>query len=668
MIYLSLYFFGTRIFYTFLNQFFMTIKRNILYFTITGIFASLIGAYLVMAHGGHGDDEAANLGWDTSVVLSTGATFTTLQTADATSLSVPTYPGTVLSDNYGSIFPERQGIIGELLINLGDTVKKWQRIAIINAPTNTPEMVSMVAWQRAEIAIAQGELQGAREKFAYITNIVGSPESSFSRAYDIQRKALDIQYEVQKKQLDAKIASQKTQLEARWVVIESSQVASTATIAENTQKQETAKKYLIGKTNEAIAELLTIFYNGDRNNLGINTTSYDKYWWYNAQWWSLGVTDRQRITDIPERFHANMKDIIPSYPLSTEGSTEDLSLMLKKVESAINDANTIFAIISANTDSYTSRKKDLLDLLSGTDGIIILQSQLIELTNGTRSASATASGVFSQANADLIGLEQEMRLLESERDLLEANKKKDYAILSGEQSLSSVDLEKLKIEAKTEQIGAENRVKAFQNALGAIQSTMKISYAVAPFDGVISRKNVSIGQTVDVTTPLFDIAGKSESLDLFVRFEVPVSEYKSIQKWQSIQVSLPGIETESTKAEITRYSSSVNQDTQTISVEASIDTSHLPVGAQVRIVKSGLTGTGYIEVPKTSILEEREESYVYKVLPNNTLKKWKISYEIIREKYIVTEWIKTDTQVVTDIRSREWKDGMDVTKLISSNP
>ena len=37
---------------------------------------------------------------------------------------------------------------------------------------------------------------------------------------------------------------------------------------------------------------------------------------------------------------------------------------------------------------------------------------------------------------------------------------------------------------------------------------MKISYAVAPFDGVISRKNVSIGQTVDVTTPLFDIAGK----------------------------------------------------------------------------------------------------------------------------------------------------------------
>jgi hypothetical protein len=160
-----------------------------------------------------------------------------------------------------------------------------------------------------------------------------------------------------------------------------------------------------------------------------------------------------------------MKNIIPSYPLSTETTTEDLSLMLKKVETAINDANTIFSIISANTDNYAINKKELLNLLSGTDGIIILQSQLIELTNGTRSASAIASGVFSQANADLIGLQQEMKLLESERDLLEANKQKDYATLSGEQSLSSVDLEKLKIEAQSEKIGAENRVKAFQNAL-----------------------------------------------------------------------------------------------------------------------------------------------------------------------------------------------------------
>jgi multidrug efflux pump subunit AcrA (membrane-fusion protein) len=429
----------------------MTIKRNILYFAITGILASLVGSYLVMAHGGHGDEEAENLGWSISVGVATGATFTTLQVTDTNNLSVPTYPWTVLSDNYGSIFPERQGIIWELLVSLGDTVKKWQRVAIINAPMNTPEMISMVAGQRAEIAIAQGELQSAKEKLTYITNVVSSPNSSFRQAYDVQRKALDIQYEVQKKQLDAKITSLRANLEARWVVIESSRQSSSATIAENTQKQETAKKYLIGKTNEAISELLTIFYNGDRNNLGINTTSYVFYWGYNSNWGSLGVGDRQKILDIPERFHKNMQTILPTYPLSTEASTADLSKALSTLETLINDANTIYAIIwPASTSNYTENKQELLSLLSGDNGIIILQSRLIEIEKWTLSANATASWTLSQANADLIGIQQEMKLLESERDLLEANKKKDYATLSGEQSLSSVDLEKLKIEAKAE--------------------------------------------------------------------------------------------------------------------------------------------------------------------------------------------------------------------------
>ena len=111
---------------------------------------------------------------------------------------------------------------------------------------------------------------------------MSNPDSSFLRAYDVKRKALDIQYEVEGKQLNAKITSLRATLEARGVVIDSKKIANSATISENLQKQETAKKFLIGKTNEAISELLTIFYNGDRNGLGINTNSYPFYWGYNT--------------------------------------------------------------------------------------------------------------------------------------------------------------------------------------------------------------------------------------------------------------------------------------------------------------------------------------------------------------------------------------------------
>lgn len=638
-------------------------KNNSIYLALTGIIALISTGYaIVWAHGGHGDEEAENLGWATSTLLSTWATFTTLQITDANNLSVPTYPWTVLSDNYGSIFPERQGIIWSLLVSLGDTVKKWQRVAIVNAPTNTPEIVSLIAQQKAEIAIAQWELQSSKEKLTYITDVVANPNSSFLRAYDVQKKALDIQYEVQKKQLDTKITSLKVTLEARWVVLDSSRIANNATIAENIQKQETAKKFLVGKINEALAELIRIFYDNNIKILRTNSTSFAFYWGLG----SLEVIDRQKMRDIPDKFHKNMQTILPTYPISTETSTEDLNKTLSSLETLINDANFIYAIIWAgSTESYTENKQKLLSLLSWDNGITILQSRLIEIEKWVTSANATASWSISQANADLIVLKQEIVLLESERDLLNINKKKDYARLGGEQSLSSLDLEKLRIEAQAEKIGAENRVKALQNALWAIQNTIRVSYALAPFDGVISRKNVSIGQTVDVTTPLFDIAWKSNDLDLFVRFEVPVTEYGSIKKWQNIQVSLPGIENKSTKAEITRYSSSVNKDTQTISVEALIYTSELPVGTQVRIVKSWLTGTGYIEIPKTSIIEEWDDAYVYKVLPTNTLKKWRVSYEVIGEKYIATEWLNADTKIVTDAQNKDWKDGMDVSMLLS---
>ncbi len=173
-----------------------------------------------------------------------------------------------------------------------------------------------------------------------------------------------------------------------------------------------------------------------------------------------------------------------------------------------------------------------------------MESKLIELKSGTKSVSATASGVYSQASADLIGLEQEMKLLESERSLLEANKEKDIAALAGDQAITQIDLEKIKIEAESTKIGAESRLNAEKSALSAIQNTVRTSYAIAPFDGVISRKNIVIGQSIDVTTPLFDIAGEKSGDNIFVRFEVPVSDYASIAVNQSIQMSLPGLESE----------------------------------------------------------------------------------------------------------------------------
>ncbi len=261
-----------------------------------------------------------------------------------------------------------------------------------------------------------------------------------------------------------------------------------------------------------------------------------------------------------------------------------------------------------------------------------------------------------------------MKLLESERSLLDANKKKDIASLDGDRAITQIDLEKIRIDAESTKIWAESRLSGERSALSAIANTVRTSYAIAPFDGIISRKNIVIGQTIDVTTPLFDIAWASSAKSVFVRFEVPVSDYACISKGQSLQISLPGLDSEKTLGSIARFSSSVNKDTQTISVEANFDNAHYPIGTQVRVIKTGLSGISFIEIPKTAIITENGEFFIYKVIGGSTLKKWKISRETIWEKIVATEWLKSWDMIVTNAWASEWKDGMDVTKLISSHP
>jgi hypothetical protein len=100
-------------------------------------------------------------------------------------------------------------------------------------------------------------------------------------------------------------------------------------------------------------------------------------------------------------------------------------------------------------------------------------------------------------------------------------------------------------------------------------------------------------------------------------------------------------------------------------VEATFDSSHFPIGTQVRVIKTGLSGTSFVEIPKTAIITENNESFVYKVIWGKTLKKWKMSREIIGEKTVATEWLKSGDMIVSDAAKSEWKDGMDVSKMIN---
>lgn len=180
----------------------------------------------------------------------------------------------------------------------------------------------------------------------------------------------------------------------------------------------------------------------------------------------------------------------------------------------------------------------------------------------------------SQAEADIVSLDQQVILLGKEFDQLDAEKQKDLATATGDQFVQSLDLQKMLNEAERDSITADAEVLGNQRALVAVTTLSTQIPVFAPFNGIISRKNVTVGQAIQGNTPIYDIVGDSKDGETFIKSEIPVGDLYKIGLGKSITVTLPGASEKST-ATIKRIAKSVNQVSQTLSFE-SIFSENLP--------------------------------------------------------------------------------------------
>lgn len=173
----------------------------------------------------------------------------------------------------------------------------------------------------------------------------------------------------------------------------------------------------------------------------------------------------------------------------------------------------------------------------------------------------------SQAEADIVSLDQQVILLQKEFDQLDAEKQKDLATATGDQFVQSLDLQKMLNEAERDAITADAEVLGNQRALSAVTTLSTQIPVFAPFNGIISRKNVTVGQAIQGNTPIYDIVGDSKDGAVFIKSEIPVSDLYKIAIDKSITISLPG-DGEKSTAVVKRIAKSVNQETQTLSFES----------------------------------------------------------------------------------------------------
>ncbi len=144
---------------------------------------------------------------------------------------------------------------------------------------------------------------------------------------------------------------------------------------------------------------------------------------------------------------------------------------------------------------------------------------------------------------------------------------------------AGVDVAKSNIQAQKAQIARLERLQSYERV-------------VAPFDGVITQRNIDIGSLVaaDATsgTPLFAIAH-----DNVLRVQVHVPQDVALQLKPGMEATLdvPEIPGRSFKGKVARTANSLDPNTRTLLIEADIDNPD-------RTLSPGLYGTVHFMVPR----------------------------------------------------------------------
>lgn len=628
---------------------------------VTFMFTCILTGFFIMGqaragewhdHGGWAEAESLGSNW--SQLLN--EQFTNPKIVNIDSVSNQSYAGIIMSDEYGSIFSSREGIVTKLHVNLWDTVKKWQTVATISTMSNSPEIIALLAEKRADIAISQWQLNAARNVSDYLQSQLWWSGNATENVYTQKQTAIDISIDTQRQQLQTKINSLKAQINAKKQFVEANKISSQSTIWLNEEKQRTAEKELQGSIQYAITTMGRIFAKSE-----INYQWFEKEFNRNIYRWARSMTQRSVFIEL-------MSQVLKQYSNRNNMWTQDKFELAQLTEKAVKWWIDLIWLSTAHSEYSAEQMSSDLDSLIKTYSdkdiwLATILSKYKELQKELIWSNAIASGGIIQANAELAWLDQEILLLGKEIELLEAEKKKSIAELNSDHSLRVFDLQKMIIESQAEIVKSEAVLQANQNAIWAIQSTVKSTLVTAPFAWTISRKNIVVWQSVETSTPIFDIVWLNSISDSFVRFEVPVAEFKKIKIWNPLVISLPWSE-DIIAANISRVAQSVNQNNQTITVEGSLqsDWTTLPLGTNVRVSGQWFSGENVVWVPNSAVLAQEDGSViVYKVLPNQTLKKRKVTVvSQDSEMSYIQWWLKAEDTITLHADDEQRSEGKKV--------
>ena len=203
----------------------------------------------------------------------------------------------------------------------------------------------------------------------------------------------------------------------------------------------------------------------------------------------------------------------------------------------------------------------------------------------------------SQAKAARDQTASTVSLAQSTVDRWDALRKKDV--------VSQQDLD----ERRAGLVQARANLAAADANLQRLQQLEAFKHVTAPFAGVITKRNIDVGDLIDTSgKPLF-LLSQTDPLRVYV--SVPQSYANLVKTGQTVVVTQAELQNQPFKGQVTRTSASIDASTRTMQVEVSLsnkDGTLLP-GAYVQVALP-LSASATLSVPSNALLFRGEGTRV----------------------------------------------------------
>ncbi len=386
--------------------------------------------------------------------------------------------GVILPSKEASIFPDRDGIVESMKVNLGDEVQNNQLVATLLPSHNQQELAAELAYKRQGLAIAQERM-----------NVQKSQQDQLE---EVTEKTTNKEREAKIREIDAHIKGIGIQ---------------------KTQQLKTAENAILDLI-EAASDLL--FTKKDA------LTNFGKY---------------------VSSDHYRRKELY--YPKDAEAKKfeEELIMFYKEIQNGYMNTKPEIRMQQAIDIGRKAR------LLSSN------LSESLEFTadqaNYIRNAIDEATNRILTLSTDILRYDSDIAGHQAAKDQLLSNAEREQIEFKGVQKNTELDTKM--IIAEIEQI--KQRMNGDRNVY-------------APFAGVITKRFVNSGDSVDLWRPLYTIVDDSST---FVRFFVEEKDFQFIHEGSEVEFSTT-FETDTRyKATITRIARAIDPETKNIQVEATIN-------------------------------------------------------------------------------------------------